>query len=41
MVTIFVLKKFIPTGNYLLLTDRLIYHYPAERITMALQQMIN
>ena len=40
MVTIFVLKKFIRAGNYLLLTDRHIRHYLVERISMAIQQMI-
>ena len=39
MVTIFVLKKFICTGNKLL-TGRLISHYLMERI-MALRQMID
>ena len=39
MVTIFVLKKFICTGNKLL-TGRHISHYLMERI-MALQQMID
>ena len=36
----FCLKKFIRTGNYLLLTGRHIPHYLMERI-MALQQMID
>ena len=39
MVTIFVLKKFICTGNKLL-TDRHISYYLMER-KMALQQMID
>ena len=39
MVTIFVLKKFICTGNKLL-TGRHISHYLMKRI-MALQQMID
>ena len=40
MVTVFVLKKIIRTGNYLLLTGRRICYHLMARI-MALQQTID